>query len=188
MRLGPPDESLRNEQPDNPQRGTTDPHAQMDALRLWLAGGIHKFAVDPRRRLGSHGRARQVLTEDRQPVPASSGSWASLASTLDRHTVLGGMTELSPEERRVITLAYIEGLTNGEIATAQGVSVSTVRRLLERALKQLDAYLTRTGSWLSAILTLQPRGSDDRQMSLDRLTGRTGSHRRRPPAPWQQPP
>src|ERR1700730_8140249 len=126
----------------------------MDALRLWLAGSIHKFAVDRRRRCGGHGRARQVLTEDRPPLPASPGTWHSLASTLDRHTVLGGMTELSAEERRVITLAYLEGLTNREIAAEQGVSVSTVRRHLQRALKQLDAYMKRTGSWLSALVVL----------------------------------
>ena len=131
-----------------------DDHAQLDALRFWLATGIHKFAVDPRRRLGGHLRARQLLTQDCPPPQASAGAWQSLASTLDRHTVLGGMTELSSEQRRVITLAYLEGCTNREIAVGLGVSVGTVRRLLQAALKRLDMYLTRTGTWLYAVLLL----------------------------------
>jgi hypothetical protein len=64
------------------------------------------------------------------------------------------MSELSPDERRVITLAYLEGRTNREIAAILGVSVSTVRRRLWAALKRLDAYIGRTGTWLSTFLLL----------------------------------
>jgi predicted DNA-binding protein (UPF0251 family) len=64
------------------------------------------------------------------------------------------MTELSPEERRVVMLAYLEGRTNSEIAAALDVSVGTVRRRLRAALKQIDTYLTRTGTWVFAILVL----------------------------------
>jgi DNA-binding CsgD family transcriptional regulator len=139
---------------DHPQPLALDDHAQTDALRFWLSSGIHKFAVDPRRRLGGHLRARQLLTQDSPPPQASAGAWQSLASTLDRHTVLGGMTELSSKQRRVIMLAYLEGCTNREIAIGLGVSVGTVRRLLQAALKQLETYLTRTGTWLYAVLLL----------------------------------
>jgi hypothetical protein len=124
----------------------------MDAIRSWLATGLHTFAVDPRRRRGRHGRARQLLADDRRTGSTTSGNWQSLASALDRHTVRSGMSELSPQERKVITLAYLEGRTNSEIAATLGVSVSTVRRRLWAALKRLDAYISRTGAWLSAIL------------------------------------
>jgi RNA polymerase sigma factor (sigma-70 family) len=144
----------QQQQSDHPQRGEREDHAQVDGLRLWLVSGLHKFAVDPRRRLGGHGRARQVLSKDQSPAPEPSGAWQSLASTLDRHTVLGGMTELSPEERRVIMLAYIEGRTNREIAAVLGVSVGTVKRRLQIALDQLDTYFSRTGTWLFLVLLL----------------------------------
>jgi hypothetical protein len=126
----------------------------MDALRSWLANGTHIFGVDPRRRLGHHGHARQLLAEDLRESQTPAGEWQALASALDRHTVRGGMAELSAEERRVITLAYLEGRTNREIAAMLGVSVSTVRRRLWVGLKRLDAYISRTRSWLSAILML----------------------------------
>jgi len=123
-------------------------------VRSWLASGHHIFGVDPRRRRGNHGPARRLLADDLPRGQASAGDWQALASALDRHTVRGGMTELSAEERQVITLAYLEGRTNSEIATILGVSVSTVRRRLWMALKRLDAYISHTRTWLSAIVLL----------------------------------
>ena len=139
---------------DFPDEGPLDDHARLDALRSWLANGNHIFGVDPRRRRGHHGHARQLLAEDLPKDKASSGEWKALASALDRHTVRGGMAELSAEERRVITLAYLEGRTNREIAVILGVSVSTVRRRLWFGLKRLEAYMSRTRSWVSAVVML----------------------------------
>ncbi|HVC77746.1 MAG TPA: sigma factor-like helix-turn-helix DNA-binding protein [Candidatus Micrarchaeaceae archaeon] len=129
-------------------------HGRLDAMRSWLASGHHIFGVDPRRRLGRHGHAKQLLADDLRTHHGSAGEWQALASALDRHTIRGGMAELSPEERRVVTLAYLEGRTNREIAAILGVSVSTVRRRLWVALKRLDAYVSRTKNWLSAMVLL----------------------------------
>jgi hypothetical protein len=146
--------AFKQQRSDVPDEGPDDDHARMDALRSWLARGNHIFGVDPRRRHGNHGHARQLLAEDLRSDNGSSGEWQALASALDRHTVRGGMAELSAEEHRVITLAYLEGRTNREIAAMLGVSVSTVRRRLWFGLKRLDAYISRTRSWVSAILVL----------------------------------
>ena len=150
-------------------------YSREDALRLWLVSGIHRFAVDPRRRLGGNVRARQLLTQD-SPAPATSaGEWQSLASTLDRHTVLGGMTELSSQERRVLMLAYLEGCTNREIAIGLGLSAGTVTRLLRSALKRIDTYLTRTGTWIYAILLLGAGHVVDAATRLGRSNNARGS-------------
>ena len=125
-----------------------------DAMRFWLMSGIHKVAIDPRRRLGGHSRARELLTRNQPVAHGSPGAWELLASTLDRHTVLGGMTELSAEERNIIMLAYLEGRSNREIAGALGISIGTVRKRIQAALAQLDKYLTQTGTWILAILLL----------------------------------
>jgi RNA polymerase sigma factor (sigma-70 family) len=146
--------AFKQQRSDVPDEGQRDDYARMDALRSWLANGNHIFGVDPRRRHGQHGHARQLLAEDLPADKASSGEWQALASALDRHTVRGGMAELSAEERRVITLAYLEGRTNREIAAMLGVSVSTVRRRLWFGLKRLEAYMSRTRSWVSAVIML----------------------------------
>jgi RNA polymerase sigma factor (sigma-70 family) len=123
-----------------------------DAIRSWLARGIHTFAVDPRRRLGSHGGARRLLAGDHRLANAAPGAWRELVSALQRHTMHSGLAQLSAEERQVITLAYLEGRTNRQIAAVLGVSVSTVRRRLWAALERLDDYARRTGTWVSSAL------------------------------------
>ena len=133
---------------------TAGDHGRLDAVRSWLATGHHMFGIDPRRRLGRHGHAKQLLADDFRTPHGSAGDWQALASALDRHTIRGGMAELSTEERRVVTLAYLEGRTNREIAAMLGVSVSTVRRRLLVALQQLDAYISRTRTLLSAMVLL----------------------------------
>jgi hypothetical protein len=146
-------------------------------MRSWLANGIHKFAIDPRRQRGRHGNARQMLAEDLGSGQVSSGRWQSLASALHRHTVRAGMAELSEDEQRVITLAYLEGRTNREIAGMLGVSVSTVRRRLWVALKHLEAYINRSGTWVSTVLLLGVAYVVDRTAKIGRWANVDFTHR-----------
>jgi hypothetical protein len=140
---GPPEPRLTVHEP-------TGDHFGLDAMRSWLANGVQ--LVDRRRRFGSHGRAREMLVADQPATQIGSERWQALAAALHRHTVRGGLSELGPEHRRVITLAYLEGRTNREIASMLGVSVTTVRRRLWIALGLLEAYIGRTGIWLSALI------------------------------------
>jgi sigma-70-like protein len=161
-------------QADAPEQGDEEHPGRTDAIRAWLATGIHAFTVDPRRRFGKHGRARQLLAEDQRSAEPA-GAWQGLASALGRHTVRGGMAELGTQERRVITLAYLEGRTNAEIAAILGVSVSTVRRRLWMGLKQLDAYITHTKTWLSAVLLVGASFVVERAARLGRSANAVGS-------------
>ena len=140
---GPPEPALIVHEPNGDQFG-------LDAMRSWLVHGIQM--VDRRRRFGSHGRARELLVADQPTTQNGSERWQALAAALHRHTVRGGLSELGPDQRRVITLAYLEGRTNQEIAATLGVSVTTVRRRLWIALGLLEAYIGRTGVWLSALI------------------------------------
>lgn len=124
---------------------------RLNAMRSWLVTGVHVFVVDPRRRFGRHGRTRELLVLDRPSPHEASERWQTLAAALHRHTVRDGLARLGAAERRIITLAYLEGHTNREIAAMLGVSVSTVRRRLLLALEHLDTFLRRSGAWLAAI-------------------------------------
>jgi hypothetical protein len=139
-----------------------------DAIRSWLLRGIHTFGIDPRR-LGGRGDARRVLGEDRRLAPGAGGGWRETVSALQRHTIHNALTHLSPEERQVVNLAYLEGRTNRQIAAVLGVSVSTVRRRLWLALDHLDEYVRRTGTWVSSILLLGLVYAIDRAARLGRL-------------------
>ena len=145
-----------------------------DAMRSWLARGIHTFGIDPRR-LGGRGDARRVLGEDRRSAVPAAGAWRELASALQRHTLHNALTRLSAAERQVVTLAYLEGRTNRQIAATLGVSVSTVRRRLWLALEHLDEYVRRTGTWVSSILLLGLVYLIDRSARLGRFANPAGA-------------
>ena len=119
-------------------------------MRLWLVSGIHSLGVDKRRRVGSHSNVRELLVADR----TTDGGWSETASALRRHTLHAALAQLTVLERNIVSLAYLEGHTNRQIAAALGVSVTTVRRRLRTALGRLQAYVASSGAWLASILLL----------------------------------
>jgi len=140
-------------------RATGQGHQTDDADYLQSAGfgptnGDHKVAADSRRRLGGHSLIRRLLVGATGSAPRTSGRWQGLASALNRHTIEGGLSKLSSDDRRLITLAYQEGRTNREIAVMLGISISTVARRLSAALERLDRYVHRAGAWISTIVLL----------------------------------
>src|SRR5256712_2199094 len=132
----------------------TDDADYVQSVGFGPTNGDHKVAADSRRRLGGHSLIRRLLVGATGSAPRTSGRWQGLASALNRHTIEGGLSQLSSEERRLITLAYQEGRTNREIAVMLGISISTVARRLSAALGRLDRYVHRAGAWISTIVLL----------------------------------
>ena len=175
--------------PGSPAFGQDDDHGPDDlatqvlpagqsasgAVRSWLVSGARAFAVDPRRRFGVHGSARSWLAEDRGSVTSGRGTWRQLVSALQRQTVHNGLAHLTAEERQVITLAYLEGRTNPQIADLLGVSVSTVRRRLWLALDHLEQYVRRSGTWVSSLLVVGLAYGFARAAGLGRAISVSGS-------------
>lgn len=96
-------------------------------------------------------------------------------SALQRHTVNSGLARLNEKERQVVTLAYLEGRTNRQIAEMLGVSVSTVRRRLIVGLERLDEYVRNTGTWISSILLVGLAYTFGRAAKVGRLSTAAGS-------------
>ena len=119
--------------------------APKDAMRSWLLRGVHT---------GGRRNARRVLGDDRQEAAGANGGWRELASALQRHTLHNALIRLDPEERHLVTLAYLQGRTNRQIAALLGISVSTVGRRLSQALDHIDEYTRRTRSWVTATMLL----------------------------------
>jgi len=123
-------------------------------MKTWLRTGARGFAVDPRRRLGSHGGARKMLATDGEAESSRHGGWSGLVSALQRHTVHGELAQLSKDDRQILSLAYLSGHTNREIAAMLHVSVSTVSRRLSAALARLEESMRRAGVWITTLALL----------------------------------
>jgi RNA polymerase sigma-70 factor (ECF subfamily) len=89
-----------------------------------------------------HFRAnRRVQTEEKVPEPP--GSEESSAEEQAMHSMgRAGMLELiddlSPEQRQVLTLKFLYGFGNGEVATILGKTEGAVKSLQHRALASLQ--------------------------------------------------
>lgn len=127
--------------------------------------------ADSRRRLGGHSQARQFLVSDNGAAAAPKGVWRGLVSALQRHAVENALIEMSPEDKEVLTLAYLQGQTNNEIAARLRVSASTARRRLSVALARLEEQARRSGAWISAIATAGILEISQRVARLGRIAG-----------------
>ena len=124
-------------------------------LRSWVVGGTRRFAINPRRRSGRNAQARQLLASDAGKNAVAHGGWLGLVSALQRHTVHDAMAEMPQEDRHILTLAYLHGHTNIEIAQMLNVSARTVSRRLSNALGKLEEQVHSLGIWmLAAVLVL----------------------------------
>ena len=90
---------------------------------------------------------------DQSPADVAQGVWRGLVSALQRHAVENTLGEMSAQDREVLTLAYLQGHTNSEIAATLSVSERTVRRRLSIALAHLEEYARRSGAWIASIVT-----------------------------------
>jgi RNA polymerase sigma factor (sigma-70 family) len=142
---------------------------EANAIRSWLVGGARWLAIDPRRSRGRHRQARQLLAENGTLVATMHDRWSGFVSALQRHTVHSALARLDERERQVLTLAYLQGHTNREIAAMLSVSVSTVGRRLSAALESLEHEVWRAGTWVSVIVFLGVGHIFSRTVSFQRL-------------------
>jgi sigma-70-like protein len=109
-----------------------------------------RISVDPRRKLGRHTEARRLLA-DAEVVTGSRGAWHDLVSALQRHTVHNELAQLPRDDRHILSLAYVHGHSNREIAAMLDISVRTVSRRLTSALARLEESARRAGAWVSIL-------------------------------------
>lgn len=148
---------------------TVPPRPESTATRLWLVQGTR--AIDPRRTRGGHAPARQLLSETGAAPASTRDRWSGFVSALQRHKVHAALAQLSEPERQVLTLAFVHGHTNREIAAMLSVSASSVGRRLSSGLEKLENEMLRAGRWLSALVLLFFGYMSGRSAIARRLTG-----------------
>lgn len=122
---------------------------QRGAFAGWLLGITRNLAIDSCRR--RNVRPQPLFTQvDESPsierVPDQSADVAESAWTaIKYHQVYDALSELPPDQRRVIELAYFGGLTRQEIAAQTGEPLGTIHTRARLALKKLRAALLAQG-------------------------------------------
>jgi len=106
--------------------------AQRGSVRSWLMVRLRSRATDRKRTLAT-ARSRSVLL-DVPDQTAGEDEVFELARQAGTHSLL---ESLDTEQRRVVNLAYFEGLTSRDIAKRCSLPVGTVKSRLSRAIARL---------------------------------------------------
>ncbi len=120
-------------------------------LRAWLASMAAHVVGAHARRAKARGDGRDVpLDAASGPVPALAATNPSPSRVMRRRErsvrLESALASLSPDHRRVIELARLEGLAIKDVAERMGRTPNATSMLLLRALKELKAIFGRTES------------------------------------------
>lgn len=113
----------------------------------WLVTLARSRAIDRLRSVGSRERAAQRSAED-APPESEPAEWADEAAVRAERAeaVQAALAELPEEQRQVLVLAYLEGMSQSEIAAAKNQPLGTVKTRTRSALRKLgDSLRVRLG-------------------------------------------
>lgn len=110
-------------------------------FRAWLLSIAHHLAVDVLRR-----RRREVSYQDKLAGPGTDDPVDTAMGQLEGAAVRSLLGRLPPDQRRVIELAYFEGLTQREIAARLGEPLGTVKTRLRLGIIKLRALYEDGGA------------------------------------------
>ena len=111
-------------------------------LSAWLYRVAHNLIVDElrRRRHRDHESLDEALVDTLRDDDDSLEKLAGNAIAIER--VRSALLELTEEQRQVLNLKFLEGLSNAEVAEIIGKKVGAVKALQHRGLEALRAQLT----------------------------------------------
>lgn len=106
------------------------------------------FYTAARNAVTDHWRRQRPVVDDPEPVlDQLADSTPTAAEQLDdkerRYMILRTISKLPADQQEIITMKFINGLTNAEISQITGKSEAAVRQLQHRGLKNLRDKLQR---------------------------------------------
>ena len=114
-------------------------------VRTWLASIARHRSIDHLRRLGARAEGQSISwdeIEDGPGMEVHSGSTQPEAElSMLRAEVRAAVGQLPEDQKQALALAYFRGYTQGEIATALGVPLGTVKTRIRLAMDKLRTAL-----------------------------------------------
>ncbi len=117
--------------------------AKRSRVDAWLFMLVRSRSLDRLRVLQRLGKVVKSSTEAAKIMPTAqiSDPEADVLINERRDRVLTAMQQLPEEQRRVLELAYYQGLTHLEVATLTGKSLGTVKTRIRLGLSKLRQVL-----------------------------------------------
>lgn len=106
-------------------------------------------------------RARLEILNDEMPEDSAGedrSTESAVLENLDNQRIYKAITQLSPDQRDVITMRFIQGMDVSAVAEAMGKKEGTVRTLQFRGLKALQKLLVKGGFLLEEAGVIRPGG------------------------------
>ena len=132
----------------------------------WLYRIVSNLCLDFKRRQSRRPSSSLTVEDDEGETlqldiaDESQSPEVLLERKLTRDAVRRGLAELPDEQRQILLLREIQGLSYDEIADAMGLEPGTVKSRIFRARKKLCAFLLKDGNIPDSISSRNPRGSD----------------------------
>jgi RNA polymerase sigma-70 factor (ECF subfamily) len=105
----------------------------------WIATTAHRRAVDRVRSVSSE------IAQERYPDPGTERETDDVGDRVeqqhDARRVRSALATLTPIQQQAVQLAYLEGLTQTEIATSLGLPTGTVKTRIRDGLRRLGDAL-----------------------------------------------
>jgi RNA polymerase sigma-70 factor (ECF subfamily) len=112
--------------------------AERGDARAWLSGIVRYRALDAARKI-----RREVLSDD--PALGDRAEEPDIVEEIDRKLTAGALRRclelLEESQRRCVALAFVEGLSHGEIARRLATPLGTVKSWVRRGLLSLRSCL-----------------------------------------------
>ena len=116
----------------DPRRGT---------VPAWLLTVARTRAIDRYRSAASRGRAES--SAEPEPALGPEDPPGAAARAQFRERVRAALGRLMPEQRRVLEIAYFQGLSQSEIAESLGAPLGTVKSWTRQGLMKLRELMPR---------------------------------------------
>jgi RNA polymerase sigma-70 factor (ECF subfamily) len=114
------------------------------AVRPWFLRLVRNLAIDQIRTRRARGRAETRTGTDVATEPPVAPAPDDLAAASERAARLrAALDGLPVEQRRVIEIAYFEGLSHSEIAEREGTPLGTVKTRIRDGVLRLRAGFAR---------------------------------------------
>ena len=125
----------------NAWRGRSGFDAGRGSLAGWLLGIARRAVADQYRAAEREQAVLAALEQAQPPEPEPTPD-----ELVDRLLVTDAMAQLRPEQRRAVGLAFYDGLTHEQVASAMGLPLGTAKTHIRRGLAVLRRRLEVDGA------------------------------------------